>query len=137
MYSIAYNMWTFTWFVHFKLPFRLKGTEKFIPKDFLNSTLIYILFSLLLTYKWCSGDVVNAVGKSGETLIDSVRKYKNKTLKTRFSQSFWTEYRQSGKLSIVLLNTGFLSFRLPMLFTLGGSEFKNFFTELRQNSILI
>jgi len=54
---------------------------------------------------------VNAVGKSGETLIDSVRKYKNKTLKTRFSQSVLTEYRQSGKLSIVLLNIGLLNFR--------------------------
>ena len=28
MYSTAYNLWRFTWFVHFKLPFRLKGTEK-------------------------------------------------------------------------------------------------------------
>ena len=37
MYSIAYNLWTFTWFVHFELPFRLK--------DSLNSPLIYsILF---------------------------------------------------------------------------------------------
>ena len=28
MYSTAYNLWIFTWFVHFELPFRLKGTEK-------------------------------------------------------------------------------------------------------------
>ena len=28
MYSTAYNLLTFTWFVHFELPFRLKGTEK-------------------------------------------------------------------------------------------------------------
>ena len=28
MYSTAYNLWTYTWFVHFELPFRLKGTEK-------------------------------------------------------------------------------------------------------------
>ena len=27
-HTTAYNLWTFTWFVHFKLPFRLKGTEK-------------------------------------------------------------------------------------------------------------
>ena len=26
--STAYNLWTFTWFVHFELPFRLKGTDK-------------------------------------------------------------------------------------------------------------
>ena len=38
MYSPAYNLWTFTWFVHFELPFRLK--------DSLNSPLIYILFSM-------------------------------------------------------------------------------------------
>ena len=44
MYSTAYNLWTFTWFVHF-LPFRL---AKFIPRDCLNSTQIYILFSLLI-----------------------------------------------------------------------------------------
>jgi len=54
MYSTAYNLWTFTWFVHFELPFRLKGTDKihtegfskFIPRNCLNSTLMYILFSL-------------------------------------------------------------------------------------------
>ena len=46
MYSTAYNLWTFTWFVHFELPFRLKGTKKIIPGDSLNSPLIYILFSL-------------------------------------------------------------------------------------------
>ena len=28
MYSTSYNMWTFTWFVHFELPFRLKGTDQ-------------------------------------------------------------------------------------------------------------
>ena len=28
MLSTAHNLWTFTWFVHFELPFRLKGTEK-------------------------------------------------------------------------------------------------------------
>ena len=47
MYSTACNLWTFTWFVHFELPFRLKGTEKLIPRDSLNSPLIYILFSMV------------------------------------------------------------------------------------------
>jgi len=28
IYCTAYNLWTFTWFVHFELPFRLKGTDK-------------------------------------------------------------------------------------------------------------
>ena len=28
MYSTAYNLWIFTWFVHFELSFRLKGNEK-------------------------------------------------------------------------------------------------------------
>ena len=34
MYSTAYNLWTFTWFVHFELPFRLKGTEKIHTERF-------------------------------------------------------------------------------------------------------
>ena len=34
VYSTAYNLWTFTWFVHFELPFRLKGTEKIHTKRF-------------------------------------------------------------------------------------------------------
>ncbi len=34
MYSIAYNLWTFTWFVHFELPFGLKGTEKIHTERF-------------------------------------------------------------------------------------------------------
>ena len=48
MYSTAYNLWTFTWVVHFELPLGWKGLKKFIPRDFLNSTLIYILFSLVV-----------------------------------------------------------------------------------------
>ena len=36
------------YFVHFELPFRLKGTEKFILRDSLISPLIYILFSMLI-----------------------------------------------------------------------------------------
>ena len=46
MYSTAYNLWTFTWFVHFELPFRLK---KFIPRDSFNSSL-FILFSMGISY---------------------------------------------------------------------------------------
>ena len=50
MYSTSYNLWTFTWFVHFELPFRLKGTEKkIIPRDSLNSPLIY---SILYGFNW-------------------------------------------------------------------------------------
>ena len=66
MYSTAYNLWTFTWFVHFELPFRLKGTEKFIPRDSLNSPLIYILFSLTAThqaYKYQRYPIVGLVYK--------------------------------------------------------------------------
>ena len=32
MYSTAYILWTFTWFVHFEVPFRLKGTDKIHTK---------------------------------------------------------------------------------------------------------
>ena len=49
MYSTAYNLWTFTWFVHFELPFRMKGTDKSHTEGFLNSTLIYFLFSLIIS----------------------------------------------------------------------------------------
>ena len=50
MYSTAYNLWTFTWFVHFELPFRLKGTEninterfsKFPSNIFYSSWMKYI-----------------------------------------------------------------------------------------------
>ena len=41
-----YNLWTFTWFVHFKLPFRLKGTEKIHTEKFSKFPLIYNLFSM-------------------------------------------------------------------------------------------
>ena len=44
MYSTAYNLWTF---VNFELPFRLKGNDKIHTEGFQNSTLIYILFSLV------------------------------------------------------------------------------------------
>ena len=46
MYSTAYNLWTFTWFVHFKLPFRLKGTEKIHTERFFKfpSNIYSILF---------------------------------------------------------------------------------------------
>ena len=46
MYSTAYNLRTFTWFVHFELPFRLKGTEKIHTERFFKFPLIYILFSM-------------------------------------------------------------------------------------------
>ena len=41
MYSTAYNLWTFTWFVHFELPFRLKGTEKIHTERFFLFLSIY------------------------------------------------------------------------------------------------
>ena len=46
MYSNAYNLWTFTWFVHFELPFRLKGTEKIHTERFFKfqSNIYYILY---------------------------------------------------------------------------------------------
>ena len=39
-------MWTFTWFVHFELPFRLKGTEKIHTEGFLKfpSNIYSILY---------------------------------------------------------------------------------------------
>ena len=51
VYSTAYNLWTFIWFVQFELPFRLKGTDK-IHTEGLSKfhSYIYIWFSLDSTY---------------------------------------------------------------------------------------
>ena len=48
MYSIAYNLWTFTWFVYFELPFRLKGTEKIHTERF--SKFPSNIYSVLFDY---------------------------------------------------------------------------------------
>ena len=47
MFSTAYILWTFTWFVHFELPFRLKGTEKIHTEVFskFHSNIYSILFA--------------------------------------------------------------------------------------------
>ena len=45
MYCTAYNLWTFTWFVHFELPFRLKGTDKIHTEGF--SKFLSNIFSIL------------------------------------------------------------------------------------------
>ena len=47
MYFTAYNLWTFTWFVHFELPFRLKGTEKIHTERFFKfpSNIYSILYA--------------------------------------------------------------------------------------------
>ena len=52
MYSTAYNLWTFTWFVHFKLPFRLKGTEKIHTERFskFHSNIYSILYGCISVY---------------------------------------------------------------------------------------
>ena len=47
MYSTAYNLWAFTWLVHFELTLRLKGTEKIHTERFSKFPLIYILFSIV------------------------------------------------------------------------------------------
>ena len=46
MYSTAYNLWTFTWFVHFELTFRLKGTDKIHTEGLskFHSNIYSILF---------------------------------------------------------------------------------------------
>ena len=48
MYSTANNLWTFTWFVHFELPFRLKGTEKIHTERFFK--LPSNIYSILYVY---------------------------------------------------------------------------------------
>ena len=46
MFSTVYNLWTFTWFVHFELPFSLKGTEKIHTERFFKfpSNIYSILY---------------------------------------------------------------------------------------------
>ena len=53
MYSTAYNLWTFTWFVHFELPFRLKGTDKIHTERFSKFSLWGTRRFWLLLYKIC------------------------------------------------------------------------------------
>ena len=43
MYSTAHNLCTFTWFVHFEITFRLKGTEKIHTEKF-PSNIYSILY---------------------------------------------------------------------------------------------
>ena len=52
MYSTAYNLWTFTWFVHFELPFWLKGTEKIHTERFFKfpSNIYSILYGYNASY---------------------------------------------------------------------------------------
>ena len=54
MYSTPSNLWTFTWCVHFELPFRLKGTDKIHTEGFskFHSNIYSILFGsiVLLCY---------------------------------------------------------------------------------------
>jgi len=44
--SFAHNLWTFTWFEHFELPFRLKGTDKIHSEGLskFHSNICSILF---------------------------------------------------------------------------------------------
>ena len=46
LYSTAYNLWTFTWIVHFELPFRLKGTDKIHTEGLFKFPSMNILCSV-------------------------------------------------------------------------------------------
>ena len=63
MYSTAYNLWTFTWFVHSLSGW--KGLKKFIPRDSLNSPLIYSIL-----YVWSiKPDRVNLVAAASSVCV--------------------------------------------------------------------
>ena len=51
LYSTAYNLWTFTWIVHFELPFRLKGTDKIHTEGLFKFPSMYILCSVATDLK--------------------------------------------------------------------------------------
>ena len=57
MYSTAYNLWTFTWFLHFELPFRLKGTDKIHTERFSKfpSNIYSILYGIWSVTPWKKG----------------------------------------------------------------------------------
>ena len=59
MYSTAYNLWTFTWFVHFELPLRLKGTEKIHTERL--SKFPSNIYSILFGYTVLSNCLCNYV----------------------------------------------------------------------------
>ena len=66
MYSTGYNLWTFTWFVHFELLFRLKGTDKIHTEGFskFHSNIYSILFggsSVFLGFDFFKYGVFNVI----------------------------------------------------------------------------
>ena len=97
MYSTAYNLWTSTWFVHFKLPFRLKGTENIHTEGFSEfpSNIYSILFDL-----WSSNEMYVYFS---ENLL---------TMPFTFATKFWNCSKPEEKLLIfnfVMLNGSPLS----------------------------
>jgi len=54
MYFTAYNLWTFTWFVHYELPFRLEGTDKIHTEGLskFHSNIYSILFECSILVTW-------------------------------------------------------------------------------------
>ena len=139
MYSTAYNLWTFTLFVHFELPFGWKGLTKFIPRDCLNSTLIYILFSLILPNKKepksfclidssilhdCIYTVSENLKKFHKTDFISCSKSKSKSKSKiqSFIFNFWKKYNYHFD-HILTLNESKLSKRFSLkLFQISESE---------------
>ena len=59
MYSTAYNLWIFTWFVHFELPFRLNGNDKIHTEGLtkFHSNIYSILFGNTVIRAWSSLNV--------------------------------------------------------------------------------
>ena len=86
MYSTAYNLWTFTWFVHFELLFRLKGTEKIHTERFskFHSNIYSILFeywversySCLLTHPLYFRKNESYATQTGEIVTRKTRMHK-------------------------------------------------------------
>ena len=70
MYSTAYNLWTFTWFVHFELPFRLQGTDKIHTEEFskFHSNIYSILFAYERSNTGTSGESNDFLIKGGRLI---------------------------------------------------------------------
>ena len=50
VWCTVYNLWTFTWSVHFELPFRLEGTDIIHTEGLFKFLSIHILCSVFRTY---------------------------------------------------------------------------------------
>ena len=102
MYSTAYNLWTFTWFVHFELPFRLKGTEKIHTEILLIP--LYIFYSLWFSHNVCFCGTTTVAEKKVKNRFITNKLYKlfilfGWSLQYKFDQLYWNWFHLISRMS--------------------------------------